>query len=95
MRPGPILLEHDPFELPKVLFDGVHELIFQHCLVSRPVNALWEAAGVADALAGDASPDLKFVTPKFGHWLHHLGVQLLTSEPPHELPSDSFVSVEG
>ena len=94
MRSSPILLKDDPLEVLKVQVYGADKFLLQDGQVGGAVNSLWEAAGVADSLAGDATPDLEFVTPKLGHWLHHIGLQLLPRESPHESPLDGLVSVE-
>ena len=92
---SPILLEDDPFEVRKIVGDGGHQLVLQDGQVRGSVNTLWEAAGGSNSLAGQAPPNLKFVTPKLGHWLHHLGVQLLPRESPHKSPLDCLVGMEG
>ena len=95
MRSSPILLEQDPLEVLVIVGDGGHQLVLQDGQVGGSVNTLWEAAGVPNTLTGYAAPDLEFVTPKLGHRLHHLGVQLFPRESPHKSPLYGLVGVEG
>ena len=95
MRSSPILLEYDPLEVLEVQVNGPLELVLQDYQICGPVNALWEAAGPSNSLACQTAPDLQLVTPKFGGWLHHFGVQLFPRESPDKSPLEGLVSVEG